>query len=58
MCVITDANHVVVSVSLILGTKVPGESYHVYFPVVGDLPNEGDVFIGERQEDGTFRRIK
>lgn len=44
MCVITDKNDVVVSVSLIPGVNPIPSQFNVYFPVVGKLPNEGDVY--------------
>ena len=47
MCVITDQNHVVVSISLIPGVGYIPPSFHVYFPVVGELPKEGDVYKPE-----------
>lgn len=43
MCVITDSNHIVVSVSFIMGTGNIPLGYHVYFPVV-DAPLEGTYF--------------
>jgi hypothetical protein len=44
MCVITDENDVVVSVSLIPGIRPIPSRFKVYFPVVGELPREGDVY--------------
>ena len=47
MCIITDNNHKVFSISLIPGlTEVP-ISWHIYFPAkcsVDDLPQEGDFY--------------
>jgi len=47
MCIITDENHIVQSVSLIPGTGfIPG-NWHCYFPAnctVGNLPQEGDYY--------------
>lgn len=40
MCVITDRNHIVVSVSLIIGLADIPDGFHVYFPVQ-DAPSEG-----------------
>ena len=44
MCVITGENDVVVSVSLIPGVNPVPLRFKVYFPVVGKLPHEGDVY--------------
>jgi len=46
MCIITDSNHVVVSVSLIGGLEEIPACYNVYFPYDGKLPipKEGDTF--------------
>lgn len=44
MCVITDENDMVVSVSLIPGVKPISSRFNVYFPVVGELPCEGDTY--------------
>jgi len=44
MCVITDENDVVVSVSLIPGVNPIPSRFKVYFPVVGKLPCKGDVY--------------
>ncbi len=45
MCIITDENHIVQSVSLIPGlTQIP-ENWHCYFPAkCARLPNEGDYY--------------
>jgi hypothetical protein len=56
MCVITDENHIVVSVSLIFGAAEINSRLNVYFPVVGDIPSVGDMFIGKRLDDGTFKK--
>lgn len=45
MCVITDNNHIVVSVSFICGCNMIPEGFHVYFPVVGYIPSEGDFYL-------------
>lgn len=49
MCVITrKADDVVVSISLIPGLDDRVyKQYNVYFPVVGELPHEGDVWAGD-----------
>lgn len=45
MCIITDPNHVVKSVSLIPGVSLCLlKGWHVYFPWSGEIPVEGDVF--------------
>lgn len=44
MCVITDNNHIVVSVSLIFGNGMIPSDFHVYFPVVGYIPSEGEFY--------------
>jgi hypothetical protein len=44
MCIITDENDIVVSVSLIPGINQIPSRFKVYFPFVGDLPCEGDVY--------------
>lgn len=43
MCVITDSNHIVVSVSLIIGLADIPDGFHVYFPVQ-DAPSEGSFY--------------
>lgn len=45
MCVITDENNTVVSISLIPGVGNIPNNYHVYFPVTGDIPNIGEKYI-------------
>lgn len=49
MCVITrKEDNVVVSISLIPGLDDRiYEQYNVYFPVVGELPYKGDVWVGK-----------
>lgn len=42
MCVITNSNHIVVSVSFICGAQKIPESYHLYFPV--DYVGVGEYF--------------
>lgn len=44
MCVITDENHVVMSVSLIPGLGTLPEDWHCYFPVWDDLPITGSIY--------------
>ncbi len=44
MCIITNDEHVVVSISLLPGLGNIPDSYHVYFPYKGELPNQGDYF--------------
>jgi len=44
MCVITDENNVVVSISFIPGVDPIPLCFNVYFPVVGELPSMGDVY--------------
>ena len=44
MCVITDENNVVISVSLIPGVNPIPSRFNVYFPVVGDLPSVGQIY--------------
>ena len=47
MCVITNTEDVVVSISLIPGVGTILEGYHVYFPVkANELPQVGDVYKG------------
>lgn len=47
MCIITDENHIVKSVSLIPGlVKIP-DTWHLYFPAnckINKSPNEGDYY--------------
>lgn len=52
MCVITDENGVVLSVSLIPGSIPIKAGLKWYFPVVGDYPKEGDVGHAEKQLNG------
>lgn len=43
MCVITDANHIVVSVSLIRGVDYIPNGFHIYEFVSG-IPSIGDFY--------------
>jgi len=46
MCIITDENNKVVSISLIPGLGDIPNNYHVYFPVVLDKTiNIGNIYI-------------
>ena len=45
MCIITNTEHIVVSVSLIPGLSNIPESFHCYFPVKGLIPKEGDYYL-------------
>jgi len=45
MCIITNENDVVVSVSLIPGIQLIPDNFNVYFPVVGELPCCGDIYL-------------
>ena len=45
MCVITNENHEVVSISLIPGLGFIPNGYHCYFPVK-DIPAMGSIFKG------------
>jgi len=50
MCIITDNEHIVRSVSIIPGLVEMPEGWHCYFPVkiaAKDLPNEGDKWMPE-----------
>jgi hypothetical protein len=47
MCIITNENNIVVSVSLIPGLGTMPLTYHCYFPVTDNLPKIGDIYIGE-----------
>ncbi len=52
MCVITrKTDNIVVSISLIPGILEDGvlSIYNVYFPVIGELPNVGDVWEGPKE---------
>lgn len=49
MCIITDENDIVVSVSLIPGVNPIPPQFNVYFPVTGDLPREGDTYKPESE---------
>ena len=45
MCIITDENHIVVSISLIPGLGYIPSNWHCYFPAnCVDLPQEGDHY--------------
>jgi len=46
MCVITDRNHIVVSISLIPGLGNMPVGFHMYFPVI-DVPMEGSFYNPE-----------
>lgn len=48
MCIITDENNIVVSVSFIPGLEIVPSNYHVYFPYEGALPVVGQFFIDEK----------
>jgi hypothetical protein len=45
MCIITDENNIIVSISFIPGLGIIPEGYNVYFPVK-DITglNEGDIY--------------
>lgn len=45
MCVITDENNKVISVSLIPGVRPIPAYLRVYFPVTGDIPSVGETWI-------------
>lgn len=49
-CVITNKNDVVVSVSLIPGVQEIPPNLNVYFPVTGDLPKKGDVYVPKPED--------
>jgi hypothetical protein len=52
MCVITDQDHKVISISLIPGVGNIPSCYHVYFPVTEEnLPEKGDIFKPNEYED-------
>lgn len=51
MCIITDENDIVVSVSLIPGTNPIPSNYNVYFPVNGQLPKEGERYLPNKGEE-------
>ena len=46
MCIITDENHIVQSVSLIQGLAHIPSNWHMYFPAecLDSIPNEGDYY--------------
>lgn len=44
MCIITDEQDIVISISFIPGLSIIPDGWHVYFPFVGDLPDIGDYF--------------
>ena len=44
MCIITDKNHIVISISLIPGPGPFPEDCHIYFPYNGNLPFMGEIF--------------
>jgi len=44
MCIITDNNHIVISISLIPGTGEIPNNWHVYFPYTKELPQKGEYF--------------
>lgn len=44
MCVITDEDHIVRSVSFIPGLGNISADWHCYFPVTGPLPSVGEVY--------------
>jgi hypothetical protein len=44
MCIITDENDIIVSISIIPGIQPIPSQFKVYFPVIGELPQVGDVF--------------
>lgn len=47
MCIITDNNHIVVSISLIRGVDTIPDGFHIYEYYTGTLPDIGDTFIPE-----------
>lgn len=47
MTVITDINDLVVEVCLIPGVGNLPAGYHVYFPVIGDIPAIGTKFTSD-----------
>lgn len=51
MCIITDENDIVVSISLIPGIEPIHPRYHVYFPVNCELPYVGDKFKLEIEQN-------
>ena len=53
MCIVTDENDVVKSVSLIPGVGNMPESWNCYFPVINGLPKEGDIWMGTQLSDGS-----
>lgn len=51
MCIITDENDKVVSISLIPGLGEIPNSYHVYFPVVlNKVINIGDIYVSDKSK--------
>jgi len=47
MTVITNENDIVVEVCLIPGLGAFPAGYHVYFPVIGEIPAIGTVFTSD-----------
>lgn len=45
MCIITDENNIVISISLIPGLGSMPSNYHCYFPVTSELPKLGEVYL-------------
>jgi hypothetical protein len=44
MCIITNENHIVISISLIPGIHYIPDNFHVYWPWDKEIPSEGDYF--------------